>query len=111
LNGLYKNFNFVIVPPYKDKPTILDDTCYFIPCLSKEEAEFWKEKLNSKECKSFIKSLVFYDSKRPITIEILKRINFSELAKIHKQSDMGKKYLQQAGMFNHSQLLIVFDKY
>ena len=111
ISGLYKNFNFVIVPPYKDKPTILDDTCYFIPCLSKEEAEFWKEKLNSKECKSFIKSLVFYDSKRPITIEILKRINFSELAKIHKQSDMGKKYLQQAGMFNHSQLLIVFDKY
>jgi hypothetical protein len=35
ISGLYKKLEFVEVPPFRDRPVVLDDTCYFFPCQSK----------------------------------------------------------------------------
>lgn len=81
ISALYKNIEFRIIPPYKGKAMMLDDTCYFIPCDSKEEAEYWTTLLNSSEMKKFLSSIVFMDSKRAITVDILKRIDMVSLSK------------------------------
>ncbi|MBW1678100.1 MAG: SAM-dependent methyltransferase [Deltaproteobacteria bacterium] len=81
ISGLYKNMSFVVVPPCDDRPVMVDDTCYFIPCQSKEEAYLLFELLSSEEAKAFLKSLVFVDSKRPITVDVLRRVSFVELAR------------------------------
>jgi hypothetical protein len=81
ISGLYKNISFVLVPPHHGRPVMVDDTCYFIPCQSQEEAELLLEMLSSASTKEFLNSLVFPDSKRPITAEVLRRLSFTELAR------------------------------
>ena len=80
ISGLYKNIKFVVVGPYKDKPIMLDDTCYFIPCTSQKEADFLASLLNSQIAKEFFSSFVFWDSKRPITANILNQLDIFSLA-------------------------------
>ncbi len=81
VSGLYKNISFVVVPPCDERPVMVDDTCYFIPCQSREEAELLFELLSSTAAKEFLSSLVFADSKRPITTDVLRRLSFVELAR------------------------------
>jgi len=81
ISGLYNNFRFVVVSPHSGRPVVLDDTCYSIPCRSNEEASIIVELLNSDDCQRFIKSLVFPDSKRPITVDVLRRISLVGLAR------------------------------
>ncbi len=47
ISGFYKNLSFKVVGPCLDKPVVLDDTCYFIPCRTEEEAFFIADLLNS----------------------------------------------------------------
>src|SRR6266498_893542 len=81
ISGLYKNISFVLVPPCHGRPVMVDDTCYFIPCRSQEEAELLFQLLTSAAAKEFLNSLVFPDSKRPITADVLRRLSFVELAR------------------------------
>lgn len=81
ISGLYKSISFVVVPPSEDRPVMVDDTCYFIPCQSQGEAELLSEMLASPAAKEFLNSLVFPDSKRPITADVLRRLSFVELAR------------------------------
>jgi len=88
--------SFVIVPPCDERPVMIDDTCYSIPCQSKEEADLLFELLSSVEAKAFLKSLVFADSKRPITIDVLRRVSFVELARKLGKLDELKKFVYSA---------------
>lgn len=87
VSGLYKNISFVVVPPCGERPVMVDDTCNFIPCQSKKEAELLCSLLSTMEAKAFVKSLVFTDSKRPVTIDVLRRVSFVELARTHGKLD------------------------
>ena len=80
ISGFYKNILFSAVGNIDGKPIMVDDTCYFIPCESEEEAVLVTNLLNSQACINFIKSLVFLDAKRPVNIDILKRIDIKKLA-------------------------------
>lgn len=85
ISGFYKKLQFKIIEAYQNKPVMLDDTCNFLSCRSKEEAEFLAELLNSEMAKEFYSSFIFWDSKRPLTIDILNKINIFQLAKeLHK---------------------------
>jgi len=81
ISGLYKNMSFVVVPPYEGRTIMVDDTCYSIPCHSRKEAELLHDLLSSKASTEFLRSLVFLDSKRPVTIDVLRRISIVELAR------------------------------
>lgn len=81
ISGLYKKFVFSVVPPMEDKPVMVDDTCYTVPCKTEKEAKLLHELLTSEVATEFMRSLVFIDSKRPITIDVLRRISFVELAR------------------------------
>lgn len=81
ISGFYKSLKFQVVGPYQNKPTVLDDTCYFIACQSRKEAANLASLLNSPAAQEFLDSLIFWDSKRPITIDVLRRLSLTALAR------------------------------
>jgi len=87
ISGLYKNYIFSVVGNKNEKPVMVDDTCYLLPCCNKKEATLICGLLNSDPCRNFMKSLAFLDSKRPVNIDLLKRIDLSSLAKELDQYD------------------------
>ncbi|MCI5122810.1 MAG: SAM-dependent DNA methyltransferase, partial [Candidatus Electrothrix sp. AUS4] len=80
ISALYKKLVFVPVGNINGKPIMVDDTCYFIPCDSEQEAVLLAELLNSEEARRFLHALIFFDAKRPVNVDILKRIDIEKLA-------------------------------
>ena len=87
ISGLYKKISFVLVGPSEGRPVMVDDTCYSIPCATKEEASLLYELLSSDEATAFLNSLIFSDSKRPITVDVLRRLSIVELARVLRRLD------------------------
>lgn len=73
--GLYKDTHFSFVPPINGKCAMFDDTCYMLGFDTKEEAFCILKVLNSEPVQNFMKSIVFFDSKRSINKEVLMRID------------------------------------
>jgi len=80
VSGLHRTPRFALIGPVSEKPVLFDDTCYFIPFADETEARVVAEILNSQECQEFLEALSFTDSKRPITVELLERLNIRALA-------------------------------
>jgi hypothetical protein len=80
VSGLYKESRFRLLTPHNNKAIMLDDTCYFLPFDSFEEASIVADVLNSSLVKDFLKATVFLDSKRPITKKLLQRIDLHVVA-------------------------------
>jgi hypothetical protein len=81
VSGLHHDPRFVLVPPCRNKPVLFDDTCYFLPFVEEEEAGLVAEILNSWPSRALLEALIFDDAKRPITAELLQRLDFSAIAK------------------------------
>ena len=79
ISGLHKIPKFRVLEPIGGRPVMLDDTCYFIPCYSSEEANLIASALNNQICLNYIQSIVFLDAKRPITKKLLQRIHIPTL--------------------------------
>ncbi len=93
ISGFYKFLNFNTIGPSNGRPVVFDDTCYFISCENEDEATCLAEILNSQPAKEFFSSLIFWDAKRPITVDLLRSLNIDALAqelnlytKLHKHS-------------------------
>ena len=111
ISGLYKGLRFEVVSPIEGKPTMVDDTCYFFPCATEDEARFWAGLLNEEDCIRFLHSLVFFDAKRPVNIDVLRRMDFAELARQHGVFAEALQYLQSAGTLEgKKQQMLVFEK-
>lgn len=80
ISGFYKSLEFRCVGPVGNRPVVLDDTCYFLPCRTEQDARVLAELLNSKAARGFLRSLVFWDSKRPVTAQLLARLDLGQLA-------------------------------
>ncbi len=80
ISGFYKKLDFRVIGPYNGKCVVLDDASYFISCESKEQADFLAYLLNSSSSRAFLSAHIFWDSKRPITSEMLGRIDLELLA-------------------------------
>ena len=85
--GLYKRLSFSSIGPHEGRPVVLDDTCYFVPCSTAEEAALLAELLNSPMAADFYRAFLFWDAKRPITVELLKRLNLRLLARESGRED------------------------
>lgn len=84
ISGFYKKLNFNVVGSYQNKPIILDDTCYFIPFKTESEAVKVCNLLNSDIGREFFESYIFWDAKRPITVEILQKLNIEKIEKFNQ---------------------------
>ena len=80
ISGFYKQLDFRVIGPHAGKPVVLDDTCYFLPCQVEAEARRLAYLLNSAPAQEFFNALIFWDAKRPITAEILGRLDLRKLA-------------------------------
>ncbi len=80
VSGLHRTPRFALIGHVDGKPVLFDDTCYFLPFENEGEARVVAEVLNSDECQEFLSSLSFTDSKRPVTVELLQRLNIRALA-------------------------------
>lgn len=78
--GLYKKLNFHVIGPHAEKPVVFDDTCYFVPCQSEREATIVASLVNSQEAREFYSAFIFWDAKRPVTVDVLARLDISKLA-------------------------------
>jgi hypothetical protein len=80
VSGLHRHPRFLLVPPVGDKPVFFDDTCYYLAFADQAEARLVADVLSSAPCRGFVEALMFPDSKRPITVELLQRLNLSAIA-------------------------------
>lgn len=102
--GLYKNLEFRVVVPIDDKPVVFDDTVYFLSCSKQEEAELICDILNSDDVRYALESVIFWEDKRPITIEVLNKVNitlFSEL--LNKSNDLKQFAVTELASFSRTQ--------
>lgn len=82
ISGMYKTTIFTLILPDKDgKPVMLDDTCYFIGFNDFDYAKIAYYLLNLEITQKFLRTIIFTDSKRAITKEVLMRIDFYKLYK------------------------------
>lgn len=88
ISGFHKRLEFRLVGPIQGKPVMLDDATYFISCGNRREAEFTHFLLSTDQARDFLCSLIFWDSKRPITASILNRLDLRALsAEISRNGD------------------------
>jgi hypothetical protein len=97
ISSLYKNINFKIIYPINDKPVMVDDTCNFVSCKNESEANILFSLLTDERTHIFLESIIFWDSKRPITTEILNLIDLKKIA--------DEKYLDK-----HHSVLMDYNK-
>lgn len=81
ISGFYKKLNFRVIGPARDRPVVLDDLSYFLPCTEEHEAETIAALLNSSVAREFYESFIFWDAKRPITIDVLARLDLEALGR------------------------------
>jgi len=114
--GFYKKPIFTLITEHDGKPVLFDDTCYYLSFRDYKDALFTCSVLNSKELVNFLESIVFIDSKRPFTKEILMRINleylvkktsFSNIKEIWKVNNFTPKIKTTANEFKDYQKKIV----
>jgi hypothetical protein len=92
ISGFYKKLQFASVGPYQGKPVVLDDTSYFVSCQSEQEAHFIAKLLNSAPAREFYSAFVFWDAKRPITIDMLRRLDLSAVARELGEEDAWERF-------------------
>jgi len=81
ISGLYKKLAFVLVRPFQGRPVVLDDTCYFFPCMHEEEAQFLYALVTSDLAQAFWSAFIFWDAKRPITAQLLNSLDLVALSR------------------------------
>lgn len=109
ISGFYKVPRFLVVGEYGGKPMQFDDTCYFVACRHREEAEFVCTLLCSDLVSEFLRALTFRDAKRPLTIDILNRISLVRVAERLGLGDAGRNYFEGATYFEGRQHQLLLD--
>jgi hypothetical protein len=77
--GLYKKLRFTVVPPAFGRPVMFDDTVYFLPCATEDEATSLAHALGSERVRRFFEARLFWDAKRPIQKSVLARLSLDAL--------------------------------
>ena len=93
VSGLHKSPIFQAVGPIDGRPVMLDDTGYFLPCRSPEQAALIATSLNGPEAIGLLASLALPGAKRPVTKGLLQRL---DLKAIVARADRGS-LMERAG--------------
>ena len=81
ISGLYKKLRFSLVGPLDGKTVAFDDTVNFLSFDTEAEAKFVFNLITSKPSLEFLDAMIFWDEKRPITADILRRLSLKAVAK------------------------------
>jgi len=80
VSALYQPARFQVIGSHQSKPVFFDDTCNYLPFDEEASARVVADVLNSAACQQFLRSLIFTGSKRPVTVELLQRLNLGAIA-------------------------------
>ena len=80
ISALHKRLSFAVVGPHNARPVVLDDTCYHLSFESEAHARQSAHLLNSEPCMELLAAMVFWDAKRPITGDVLRRVDLRQVA-------------------------------
>lgn len=109
ISGFYKNPNFALLIPDRNKPIMVDDSCYILGFDHVKHALIILAVLNSDLVKDFLDSIAFVDAKRPYTKEVLMRINllkamqllgFEKIVKFLSKNDLNFEAITQQDFKN-----------
>jgi hypothetical protein len=78
--GFCEHLSFVHIGLNHQKPIVFDDTVYFLSFQTAKDARLVCSLLNSQVAKDFFSAFIFWDAKRPITAELLQRLDLRALA-------------------------------
>jgi hypothetical protein len=92
ISGFYKRLDFSVVGPSEGRAVMLDDTAYFLGFDSEAEARLVADLLNSPPAQGLLSSLIFWDAKRPITVDVLSQVSIERVA----------EYLGKDGLLNQA---------
>jgi hypothetical protein len=81
VSGLHRSARFRAIGPRDGRPVVFDDTSYFLPCSTAEEAEAWASGLNGDAAQALIRALGFAGMKRPITKNLLQHIDLDRMSR------------------------------
>jgi len=108
ISGFYKEPFFSLV--YGEKPAMMDDTCYFIGTEDYFEALILLAVLNNKKTINFIKAIYFEESKRPITKDILQRLDIQKMLELFNYNEIIEYIRGEADIFIDSDKISQFIK-
>jgi hypothetical protein len=80
ISGMYKSWSFRVCGPLDDKPVLFDDTVYFLGFEREAVARSVFSMLMHRDALEYLESMVFWNEKRPITAELLRRLSVEKLA-------------------------------
>ena len=109
VSGFYLPARFAVVSEYQGKPVLTDDTCYSLSFDEEWMAYLICALLNHPKVSQFLASIVFSDSKRPITKAVLERIKLSavyELVNIDQLTDRAADSFGRSAIYDQ----IIVDK-
>ena len=96
VSGFHKQLNFSVIRPIHNRPVVLDDTSYFLPASSKEEAILFYALLKHPIVTKFLNTIIYWNAKRPISQKILQQLH---LSKITRRANL--EYVSEAAMGLH----------
>lgn len=111
ISGLYKTYHFTLVLPQKDKPVMLDDTCYFIGFDKIEFAVYAIILLNHSKTEEFLKSITFSDAKRVFTKDLLMRLDLLSISKFITQKEIEEQIIYLNDKYSLSIKLSDWDSF
>jgi len=79
--GLYRSTEFSLVGPVDGQPVVLDDTCYFIGFDDEDSARRAHALLDSEAARDVLAAFTFWDDKRPIKQDVLRRLSLEALSR------------------------------
>jgi len=89
VSGLHKTPRFQLVGPSEGTPVLFDDTSYFLPCETAPEAAILLSVMTSEATTLLLKSLLFADTKRPVTKKLLQRVDLAAILR-HNRAGIEK---------------------
>ena len=79
-----------------ENPQWLTIPVIFSQCTNRDEAILFADLLNSKAAREFLHAFIFWDAKRPITADILKRLDLIALAEMLHKDQYLARYRSQS---------------
>lgn len=99
VSGFYKTPVFRVISKSGNKPTVFDDTCYFLPCENERDANTVADFFNSEFGRDFVNTFAFWDAKRPITCQLLSKLDVTKIAgRSSKTERRANRPLQKFGL-------------
>ena len=94
ISGLYKKLRFNLIGPLNGKTVVFDDTVNFLSFDTEEEAKFIYHIITSGPALEFLESIIFWDEKRPVAVQILRRLSIIEVARELGELSQYQKWTQ-----------------